>query len=207
MLLYGNADLSKELAFIDKEYLSKYERSKEKVEIPLQKPFEAKKVAEKPYAVAEGSSTKNNTFLSLSIVTGRNTDVELVMALNILREALVNHESAPIRLALQEAKIGKDVRASVSDIQQNVFQITVQNANPEDRDKFDEIVYSTMKKASTEGFDKKMIEGIINRMEFGLRENNNPQKGFMYTMRSQKSMFFANNPIKGLEFEDSFGKC
>jgi len=201
ILLYGNADLNKELDFIDKEYFSKYVKSNEKIEIPLQKPFEAKKVAEKPYAVAEGSSTKNNTFLSLSIVTGLNTDQELVMALNVLREALVNHESAPIRLALQEAKIGKDVRASVSEIQQNVFQITVQNANPEDRDKFDEIVYNTMKKVSAEGFDKKMIEGIINRMEFGLRENNNPQKGFMYTMRTQKSMFFANNPIKGLEFE------
>ena len=201
ILLYGNADLAKELAFIDKEYLSKYEKSKEKIVIPIQKPFESKKVAEKAYPVAEGSSTKNNTFLSLSFVTGLNTDQELVMALNVIRGALVNHESAPLRLALQEAKIGKDVSASVSDIQQNVFQITVLNANPEDRDKFDEIVYNTMKKVSQEGFDKKMIEGIINRMEFNLRENNNPQKGMTYTMKTQKTMFFADNPILGLEFE------
>ncbi len=201
IILYGNADLNKELTFINEEYLSKYEKTGEKIEIPLQKPFEAKKYAEKPYAVAEGSSTTNNTFLNLSIVTGKNSDQELVMALNILREALVNHESAPIRIALQEAKIGKDVRASVNDILQNVFQITVQNANAEDRDKFDQIVYSTMQKVAEQGFDKKMIEGIINRMEFGLRENNSSQKGMIYLMKTQKTVFFDNDPFKGLEFE------
>lgn len=201
VLLYGNADLNKELQFIDAEYLSKYEKSNEVIEIPIQKPFDAKIIAEKPYAVPEGSSTKDNTFLSLSFVAGLNTDQELIMALDILKEALVNHESAPLRLALQEAGIGKDVRASVDDIQQNVFQIIVQNANPEDKEKFDQIVFSTLQKVSDEGLDKSMIEGIVNRMEFRLREGNTPQKGMMYLMRLYKGVFFANDPFLGLEFE------
>ena len=206
VLLYGNADLNKELLFIDTEYLSKYEKSDKVIEIPIQKPFEAKLIAEKSYAVPEGSETKDNTFLSLSFVTGLNTDQELVMALDILKEALVNHESAPIRLAIQEAGIGKDIRASIDDIQQNVFQITVQNANADDKDKFNEIVYSTLQKVSEEGIDKTMIEGIVNRMEFNLREGNTSQKGMMYLMRSYKGLFFANDPFLGLEFEAPLSK-
>ncbi len=206
VLLYGNADLNKELQFIDAEYFSKYEKSDEKIEIPLQKPFEAKKCAEKTYPVPEGSSTKDNTYLSLNFVTGLNTDQSLVMALDIIREALVNHESAPLRLALQEAGIGKEVRAFVDNSKQNIFQIRVQNANPEDKNKFDNIVYETLQKVSEEGLDKSMIEGIINRMEFNLREGNTPQKGMMYIMMSYQGWFFAEDPFLGLEFEKPLAK-
>jgi presequence protease len=201
VLLYGNADLDKELAFLDQEYFSNYEKSDEKVEIPLQEPFEEKKVAEKPYSIPEGSETKDKTFLSYSFVAGLNTDQELSMYLNILSQALVNHESAPLRLALQEAGIGKDVRAWSSSTKQNVFQIRVQNANPEDKEKFDEIVFNTLEKVTEEGLDEETIEGIVNRMEFQLREGNTPQKGLMYLFSIKNGLLFANDPFMGLEYE------
>lgn len=200
ILLYGNADLNQELEFIDREYLSKYDVSPDKVEIPLQKPFDALKDVEKTYAVPEGSPVENQTFLSLSFVAGQSTDRALCMTFDVLTEALVNHESAPIRIALQEAGIGRDVRATFNEAQQNVFQITVQNANPEDKDRFREIVFSVLKKVSEEGLDKTMIEGILNRMEFRLKEGDSAQKGLMCIMMTYQSWFFANDPFIGLEF-------
>ncbi|MDY6800747.1 MAG: insulinase family protein [Bacteroidota bacterium] len=201
VLLYGDADLDKELAFLDTEYFSNYEKSEEKVEIPIQKPFTERKVAEKFYSAPEGSETKDKTFLSYSFVAGLNTDQELSMALDILSEALVNHESAPLRLAIQEAGIGKDISAWSSNGKQNVFQITVQNANPEDKEKFDEIVFNTLKKVREEGFDKETIDGIVNRMEFRLREGNTPHKGLMYLFSIKNGVLFADDPFMGLEYE------
>ena len=201
VLLYGDADLDKELEFLDREYFSNYEKSEEKVEIPLQEPFKERKVAEKPYSVPEGSNTKDKTFLSYSFVAGLNTDQELTMALNILSEALVNHESAPLRLALQEAGIGKDISSWSSSSKQNVFQIRVKNANPEDKEKFEEIVFNTLEKVSQEGFDEETIEGILNRMEFRLREGNSPQKGLMYLFSVKNGLLFADDPFMGLEYE------
>ncbi|MBE9469230.1 MAG: insulinase family protein [Bacteroidetes bacterium] len=206
ILLYGNADLNKELQFIDSEYLSDFEISDKKIEIPLQKPFEAKKYAEKPYAVPEGSSIKDKTFLNLNFVTGLNTDQELVFALEILQQALVNHESAPLRIAIQKAGIGKDISAYLNASKQNVFNITVQNANPEDKAQFEKIVYETLHKVSEEGFDKEMLEGIINRMEFNMREGNTSQKGMMYIMMSKNGWLFAEDPFLGLEFEKPLAK-
>ncbi len=201
ILLYGDADLNKELQFIDAEYLSNYEKSDVKIEIPLQKPFEAKKYAEMPYSVAEGSDTKNNTYMSLNFVAGQCIDQELVLYLQIIAEAMVNHESAPLRLALQEAGIGRDVRAFVNNTKQNVFQIRVQNANPEDKDSFDKIVYETFQKIIDKGFESEMIDGIINRFEFNMREGDTPQKGFRYAITNTNIWFFDGDPFKGLEFE------
>jgi hypothetical protein len=201
ILLYGDADLNKELEFIDTAYLSGYEKSDEKVEIPLQKPFEAKKSAVGTYPVPEGSSVKDKTFLSYSVVIGKNTDQELGIALNILRRALVSHESAPLRLAIQEAKIGKDIYAYVDDIQQNVLHIVIENANPEDKDRFEEILFNTLTKVGEEGFEQETIDGIVNRYEFNMREGNTSNKGMMYLWRSIGTVMFAENPFLGLEFE------
>ncbi len=136
--LYGNADLDKELKFIDSDYLSSYNKIDVNSEIPLQKPFKEMKEVTNYYSVTEGSDINNQTYLSLSFVIGLNTDRALVMSLNMLSDLLVNQESAPIRLALQKAGIGKEVSAGVDDIEQNVFEITVHNANPTDKDKFKE---------------------------------------------------------------------
>lgn len=200
ILLYGDADLNKELEFIDTEYLSNYDLSDKKVEIPLQKPFDKMKEAEGTYAVPDGAPTEDQTFLGLSFVAGSSTDQTLGMTFNVISEALVNHESAPLRLALQEAGIGKDVRASFSEAKQNVFQITVQNANPEDKEQFREIVFNTMNKVKQEGFDKEMVEGILNRMEFQLKEGNTSQKGLSYLFQVYQPWFFADDPFLGLEY-------
>jgi len=200
ILLYGDADLNKELQFIDTEYLSSYELPTEKIEISLQKPFEAMKEAEKSYAVSDGAPTEDQTFLSLAFVVGESTDRALAMSFDVISEALVNNESAPLRLALQEAGIGKDVRANFGEDKQCTFQITVQNANPEDKNQFKEIVFNTIKQVVEEGFDKTTVEGILNRMEFNLKEGNTPQKGLMYAMQSYQTWFFANDPFLGLEF-------
>jgi presequence protease len=200
ILLYGNADLKKELEFIDQEYLSNYDALDEKVEIPLQKPFASLKEAEGTYPVQEGSPVADQTFLSLNFVAGSSTDRDLCMTFDVLTQALVNHESAPVRLALQEAGIGHDVRAEFQEMQQNYFQITVQNANPEDKDRFREIVFKTLQEVAENGLDKTMVEGIINRMEFNLKEGDSAQKGLMCIYKSIQPWLFANDPFLGLEF-------
>lgn len=199
--LYGNADLDKELEFIDQNYLSNFDNAHVKPIIPMQKPFESMKTVVTQYPVLEGDPTENQTYLTLSYVVGLNTDRKLVMALNILSDLLVNQESAPVRLALQKAGIGKEVYASVDDIQQNVFQIVVQNANTADKDRWVQIVQETMSNAIKQGLDKESVQGILNRIEFNLREGNDAQKGLTYNFQAISGWFFADDPFLSLEYE------
>ncbi len=199
--LYGDADLNQELQFLNDQYLVNYDVSDDIVEIPYQKPFSEMKVAGEVYAVPEGSPAKDNTYLSMSFVTTAATDRTTSLAFDIIANALVNHESAPVRLALQEAGIGREVMGWFMEIQQNVFSIVVQNANPEDRDRFREVVFSTMQKVVTEGFDKTTIEGILNRAEFNLREGDSAQKGLMVLFKNQQPWIYSGDPFLGLEFE------
>lgn len=201
IFLYGNADLDKELEFIDREYLSKYTRTGEKIQIADQPAFSKMKEVEAFYPAMEGKPTEDQTYLSLSFVAGHNTDDALVMALDIICDLLFNQESAPVRLALQAEGIGKDVSAYPVPFKQNVIMITVQNANPTDKQKFYDVVIKTIKETIAKGFDKKEVEGIINRNEFYLREGADAQKGLSLGGRNQTCWFFEGDPFKGLEYE------
>ncbi len=201
ILLYGNADLNKELEFINQEYLSNYEKSDEDISIAVQKGFDERKEVTGTYPVAENAETNDKTYLTYSFVFGDNTDPEMNFALRILGQALVGHESAPLRLAIQEAGIGKNVYAYNRSNKQNVFTIGVENANPEDKEAFETIIFETLNEVVENGFDDKMLEGIVNRMEFRLREGNTSQKGMMYMYRTIPYVFFADDPYLGLEFE------
>ncbi len=206
ILLYGDADLSKELEFIDREYLSQYEESDFEAGLPLNPPFDAVKEIEESYSVMPGAPVEDQTYLALNFVIGQNTDEALVMSLDALSDVLVNQESAPVRLALQEAGIGKDVAAMVNPLHQNVFIILVMNANPEDKDAFRKTVMDTLQKVSEEGLDKEAIEGTLNRMEFRLREGNTSQKGLSYLMQMRSGWMFAGDPFQGLEYEKTLAE-
>jgi len=199
--LYGDGDLEQELEFIDKEYLSSFDRVNNPVTISEQNPFTAMKKVTGYYSYMEGTSVENQSFLSLNYVAGSGIDKTLTMALDLLCEVLVNQESAPVRLALQKEGIGEDVSASSNNFQQNVVQILVQNANPQDIEKFYEIVNTTLKEIAEKGLDKKEVEGVLNRMEFQLREGNDAQKGFTYINQSFPGFMFANDPFIGMEYE------
>ncbi len=201
IFLYGNADLDKELEFIDREYLSKYTRTGTKIEIPDSKPFTAMKDVTSYYPIMAGSPTEEQTYLSLSWVAGKGTDAALSMALDIICDILINQESGPIRLALQEAGVGKDVSAYCYSYKQNIVNITVQNAEPGDKQKFYDIVMKTLKDCIAKGFNKKDVEGTLNRNEFYLREGADSQKGMTYSGRNQASWFFEGDPFIGLEYE------
>ncbi len=201
IFLYGDGDLAAELAFIHENYLSKYTMTEQKVDIPVQPPFETMRTATGLYSATESSDLEGQSYLSLSFVCGLSSDQKLMSGLRVLAQALFNNESAPVRLALQEAGVGEDVSAWIDDLKQAVFHIRVQNANPHEADKFKSIVLVALEKAAKDGLDPLAIAGIINRMEFSLREGNTPQKGLYYNSQALSTWFWDNNPFDGLEYE------
>lgn len=201
VMIYGDADIKKELELIDKQYLSKFDKIEINNETKPQAPFTEMKEVTAPYSVIEGTPTENQTFLSLSWVYGNGYNREQAIPLDILADVLVNQESAPIRLALQEAGIGRDISAYNSSNQQNTFTITVKNANPEDKDKFKEIVLNVLKEQVEKKLDKNAIEAYVNRLEFNLREGNSSQKGLNALFPCFSNWMFTKDPFYGIEWE------
>jgi len=201
IFLYGDADPERELVFIDREYLSRYDSINDEKSIPLSRPFAASKEISGYYPVIGNSTTENQSFLAMSWVIGAGYDQTTVMGLDLLADVLVNQESGPLREALTDAGIGKEVYAHSQNMQQNLLSIVVQNANGSDTEKFRKVVLDTLEKLVKGGISKESLQGSFNRMEFRLREGDDAQKGLAYNLRSISGWLFTNDPFPSLEYE------
>ncbi len=202
IFFYGDADLKDELTFIDTAYLSKFDKSEINSDIPmLESPFSETKFKTAQYSIPEGVPTEDQTYVSLNYVIGDGTDLVQALALDVLNDVLFNLESAPVRLALQEAGLGSNVDAWSYQIRQNFEQITVYNTNPEDAQAIKDLVYSTLQKVVDEGLDSGMVEGVLNRMEFSLRENNDANIGITLMSRVFSNWIHSQDPFAAIEYE------
>ena len=78
--LYGNMDMAEKLDWLDREYLSHYDRQPVDSEIHYQKPFDAPKDREIFYPITEDEPEDHATYLSANTVVGDDLDPILYMA-------------------------------------------------------------------------------------------------------------------------------
>lgn len=110
--LYGDMDMAEKLIWLDENYLSHFEELEINSEIKLQKPFKQMLDISKKYSIASNESEKENTYLSYNKVIGTSLDEKLYLAFEILDYALLSAPGAPLKKALIDAGIGKDVMGS-----------------------------------------------------------------------------------------------
>lgn len=206
--LYGNGDLDKELKFINEEYLNEFEKKEVHSNINYQKPFGEIKEIKAEYPVSQEDAGNDKAFLSLNFGFKENNS-EVYLAFEILEYLLLETPAAPLKKALIERNIGKDVYGFFDHgILQPVFSIVVKNSNESRKDEFKAIVFDTLKSLVKNGIDKKLIEACINIKEFRLREGDTRSypKGLLYYTKAMDSWLYDNHPLTYLEYEEALSK-
>lgn len=171
--LYGDMDACAELEFIDKEYLSAYDYLNIESELTDEAAFAKPKRVVERYSLSDADDEKDNTYLTYNAVIGNSLDKKLCMAFAVLEHALLEAPGAPLKKALIDANIGKDVFSSYDDgIKQPTFSIIAKNANESDEEAFITIINDTLRKLEEEGINRKSLLASINYFEFKHKEGN-----------------------------------
>lgn len=206
IFLYGNGDILKQLQFLDENYLSSFSRMELDSRIPVQKPFGEMREMMVEYPAAEGEDLKDKTFLNMNFVVGRSTDPDLYLALEILEHLLLETPAAPLKKALIDANLGKDVLGRFDNsILQPVFSIVVKNTNEDEKQRFRDVVFETLKGLARDGIDKELVEASINIKEFELREADfrGYPKGLIYDIKCMDSWLYDEDPLLHLAFQST----
>lgn len=206
--LYGNMDIAEKLDWLDREYLSDYDKISVDSTIKMQKAFDSPVEVRKHYPVASNESLEDNTYLSYNMAIGTSTDQKLYQAFEILDYALLNAPAAPLKKALIDAGIGKDIMGSYDNgVYQPMFSIIAKNANISDKERFVEIIKSVLKEQAEGGLNKKSVLAGINSAEFRYRESDfgSYPKGLIYGLQMFDSWLYDDSiPFLHLEAGDVF---
>ena len=184
--LYGDMDMEEKLRWLDENYLSEFDRIQVDSKIKYQEPFSEMKEVVKEYSIASDESEADNTYLSYNKVIGTSLDEKLYLAFQILDYALLSAPGAPLKKALIDAEIGKDIMGSYDNgVYQPVFSVIAKNANLEQKEAFVRVIEETLQDIVKNGVDEKALRAGINYYEFRFREADfgSYPRGLMYGLQ------------------------
>ena len=205
--LYGDMDMAEKLTWLDEEYLSHYEERPVDSHIREQKAFAEPVEREFSYSITEGESEEDATYLSVNTVVGDDLDPKLYVAFQILEYTLLDAPGAPLKQALIDAGIGKDVMGGYeSGILQPYFSVIAKDANKEQKGEFLAIVKGTLRKLADQGINRKSLLAGMNYFEFKYREADygSAPKGLMYGLQCLDSWLYDGDPMTHLCYQETF---
>ena len=206
--LYGNMDMAEKLTFIDEHYLSAFEPLAVDSAVSEEEPFASPVRTLKEYPINEGEDEEENTFLSLNLSVGNSLDKELYVAFQILDYALCSAPGAPLKQALVDAGVGKDVYSIYENgIKQPYFSVVAKDTSLEKEKQFVDIIRQVLTELAEKGFDEKALLAGINYYEFKYREADfgSYPKGLMYGLQILDSWLYDDGkPFVHIEANDTF---
>ena len=204
IVLYGDLDIDKTMSFIDKEYLSKFDKKNIDSNIDKQAPFKERKEYSIDYPISSESQLDDN-YMAVNISVGDIDDIELSLAMNILSSLLIYSEESPLRQAIIDKGLGEDVFCIYeSEVLQPYISIIVKGTPLNKKDELQQLILETLKDLVNKGINKDLIEGCLNSCEFAYREldNSSMPKGLNYSLSAIGVWIHNVNPIKKLRFEE-----
>lgn len=206
--LYGDCDMEERLEFLDREYLSNFEKEKIDNFEGSQKPFENTKNVFDEYSVSKDEDTKNKTFLAYSSCFGESNGLKDGIIGKLLSEILVDMQGAYLKEALLKANICEDVSSiSMESTKFSSFGVYVINSEREYLDKFKEIVENVLREVVKNGIGKEKLIAVLNRTEFSIRELlNSTTAGVEYFFSIFDTWLYGGSPMDSLTFDEALSE-
>ena len=208
---YGDIPLEKNLEWIERVALSKFQKSEVDTGVPDQKRFEAPREYEAKYPLAkEEDATKKSQVLISWATTHLGNSFE-VFALDVLEEALIGNPAAPLRKALIDSGLGEDLAdlsGFASFYREPVFSAGLKGIRKEDAEAVEKIVLETLTKLAGEGVDQTQIDAAIHQREIRARQISNAGGPYALHLFSQLkgAYMYEGDPYKALRFDDDLAQ-
>lgn len=198
--IYGDMDVEEKLNWMDQEYFSEFEPLHVDSIIKEQIPFSETRVEEKYYPITETEDSTDKTYLSYNFSIGSSLDQELCIAFQILQTVLLDAPGAPLKQALIDAGIGKDIYGGFDwEIKQPMLTIVAKNTEADRLDEFMKVIRTTIKGLVENGLDEKSVKAAINLFEFQYKEADFGRfpKGLMYGLHLLSTWLYDDKDAFG----------
>lgn len=204
--MYGDIDIEERLSYLDREYLSKYSYREIKNDIDLHKDFTEEKEIEDIYSINSNEDPTNKSYLSKSYVIGTFDEKKLMTSFEILSDVLLSMPGAVLEEAFIKSEIAEDVMGGFYGmLKEGIFSIILKNTSSKDKDKFLDILNSTLKDIVKNGIDKDMLLASIesNKFRFLEADFGSYPKGLVYGLSLFNTWLYDKyDPFSSLHIMD-----
>lgn len=179
--LYGDLDVDRALAFLDERYLSQSSAASRRMDAAVAAGEDPSALAPNPLGVqtpvtceykrVEMATTPENALVGLGLVLGSALDRKRTIAADILFEALLGSNEAPVKKAILAAGLGGNVVSyTAAECLQPYELIMLQNARPGVARELRRVFQDACRDLCEHGVPRERLEAIISSNEYDLRQ-------------------------------------
>ena len=179
--LYGDLDVDRALAFLDERYLSQSSAASRRMDAAVAAGEDPSALAPNPldvqapvtceYERVEMATTPENALVGLGLVLGNALDRKRTIAADILFEALLGSNEAPVKKAILAAGLGGNVVSyTAAECLQPYELIMLQNAQPDVARELRRVFQDACRDLCEHGVPRERLEAIISSNEYDLRQ-------------------------------------
>ena len=179
--LYGDLDVDRALAFLDERYLSQSSAASRRMDAAVAAGEDPSALAPNPLVVqtpvtceykrVEMATTPENALVGLGLVLGSALDRKRTIAADILFEALLGSNEAPVKKAILAAGLGGNVVSyTAAESLQPYELIMLQNAQPGVAHELRRVFQDACRDLCEHGVPRERLEAIISSNEYDLRQ-------------------------------------
>lgn len=179
--LYGDLDVDLALAFLDERYLSQPSAASRRMDAAVAAGENPSALAPNPldvqapvtceYKRVEMATTPENALVGLGLVLGSALDRKRTIAADILFEALLGSNEAPVKKAILAAGLGGNVVSyTAAESLQPYELIMLQNAQPGVARELRRVFQDACRDLCEHGVPRERLEAIISSNEYDLRQ-------------------------------------
>lgn len=179
--LYGDLDVDRALAFLDERYLSQPSAASRRMDAAVAAGEDPSALAPNPldvqapvtceYKRVEMATTPENALVGLGLVLGSALDRKRTIAADILFEALLGSNEAPVKKTILAAGLGGNVVSyTAAESLQPYELIMLQNAQPGVARELRRVFQDACRDLCEHGVPRERLEAIISSNEYDLRQ-------------------------------------
>ena len=166
--LYGKMDMAEKLAFLDEQYLSRMPKSASRPRLTVQ---DEQTGAKRNIPYYTEKPEPDEAQCALAWYTGAFSDRERQLGVEILLDALLGTNQAPLKAALLEEKLGADIDVGFDDSTlQPTLELVLRGATEESAGKFAAAVRKAVDSILEKGIPEELLMASLNSTEFASLE-------------------------------------
>ncbi len=206
IFLYGNIDTEKQLEFLEKEFLYRFDSDTGAANcVPLQKKYD------KPFrfdTTCPASEETEDGSASLSWLCRETVDVDYAIKARILSDILLDNPSSLLYRRIVESDIADDVSSVTGvycGIRQAVFTVGVRGIEKERVGEFETFIEEQLKDIASKPIDSALVEAALSKADFRMKELK-VRFGMVLLGRIMPGWLYSGSPTATLCTEEALGR-
>jgi presequence protease len=173
IFLYGNISTAEQLEFLQPR-LAEFNGTPARVPIPSQPRWSGPRAVRGEYSVAPMDAVAGKTYVILNWLVGLSTDVPELFAMSALDRILLGNQSARLRKALIDSRLGEDVAHSgywANGIDTS-FHVGLKGTDPEKSDAIQALILETLASIEKTGVTRQEFDSALQQLSYRYLEVN-----------------------------------